>query len=312
MSDVKPNQKVKLFIDSIDVILDCTVKYFDNDRIALNYGKKLLEYSDYLQEGDEVGIKIFTPVGIIVFDAMILDSPLEREFVIEYVESSPKIQRREYTRVPFESKLILEKGSKKIVIAKTLDVSGGGIKFETLNSEDHTAFVPNEKVKITLYIPNNRSVNTYAKIIENNSLPKEHHVLQFIDIDESERERIIKKTFELQMSIQRREFIRIPVVAEIVLEKGKTVVVGKTVNISGGGVKYVTYTNRDHRAFIPNERVRVTINLPNNSTIKVGGKILENQDLPIDNHVLQFIDIDESERNYIIQKTFEVQMDTMQ
>lgn len=198
MGDIKPNQKVKLFLDSMDVIIDCSVKSHDNDRIVLDFDKNILEYAEYLQEGDEIGVKIFTPVGIIVFDSMILNSPLEKEFVIECVESSPKVQRREYARVPFQTKIILEKSNKTLLIAQTIDISGGGIKFLT-KEEDNNAFLPEEKVKITLYMPEEKSINTRARIVENPHIPKNNHVLQFLDIDESERERIIKKCFELQI-----------------------------------------------------------------------------------------------------------------
>lgn len=205
MSDVKPNQTVKIFLKTrqgLDVILECLVKEYLNDRLSLNFNETLFEpYYDYLQEGDEIGVKIFTPLGVIVFYSMILNSPQEEEFVIEYVEASPQIQRREYARIECHEKLIIETNDKNLITARTLDISGNGIKFE-VNDEENKNIVPEDIVKMTLTMPNAKSVIAKAKIVNTTSLPRGEHVLTYVEIDEKDRDRIIKRCFELQTNTE--------------------------------------------------------------------------------------------------------------
>ncbi len=205
MSDVKPNQTVKIFLKTrqgVDVILECLVKEYLNDRLSLNFNETSFEpYYDYLQEGDEIGVKIFTPLGVIVFYSMILNSPQEEEFVIEYVEASPQIQRREYARIECHEKIIIETSDKNLIIARTLDISGSGIKFE-VNDDENQHIVPEDIVKMTLTMPNAKSVVARAKIVNTTFLPRDEHVLTFIEIDEKDRDRIIKRCFELQTNTE--------------------------------------------------------------------------------------------------------------
>lgn len=197
MSEIRTGQKVKLFLTTAEdskLEFDCTLKHVFEDRLALNYPEELLDYIDYLQEGDEIFVKIFTPVGVKGFDAMVLDTPLEDDFVIEYVENTSQVQRREFVRVFWTMKVFIERQGHDNVIAYSIDVSGGGLRFRC---EDE--FPEKENVSITMFMPDGRLVKAKGQVIPNNYIPKDEHILSFTEIDEKERDRIIKKCFELQL-----------------------------------------------------------------------------------------------------------------
>lgn len=200
MGVIREDQKAKLVFklgDKSERELDCFVKDIQKDRLSLAFPKEALSYAEYLQEGNEVPVKIFTPSGIRVFDAMILNSPLEQDFVIEYVEDSIQIQRRAYARVKLETKLIVERSNGQNIITYTHDIGGGGLRFHYEGD-----FFPNEQVKCRLYLPKQMtSIVAMGEILKKPHLLKNEFIVLFTDIRESDRDRIIKKCFEVEASL---------------------------------------------------------------------------------------------------------------
>lgn len=197
MGEIRKDQQVKLFFkvaDGSEKELDCTIKNIYKDRISLNFPQEINNYVDYLQEGDEVNVKIFTPSGIKMFDAIILDSPPESEFVIEFVEDYLEIQRRMYIRMEFNAKILVERGKDNIV-THTFDIGGGGLRFFYEGSFEHK-----ESVGCRLFLPEQPTIQTEGIIIKDKHLKENEHVLVFTKIEENDRDKIIKKCFELQVN----------------------------------------------------------------------------------------------------------------
>lgn len=199
MGQIREDQKAKLSFkigDNSEKELDCFVKNIKKDRLSLSFPHDALNYADYLQEGDEVPVKIFTPSGVKMFNAMILNSPLEPEFVIEYVEDSIEIQRREYSRVKLEAKVIIERQSGENLVTYTFDIGGGGLRFFSEGT-----FSPNEPVISRLYLPMRMSsILAEGIVIKKPHLQPHEHILLFTKIKESDRDQIVKKCFEVEAS----------------------------------------------------------------------------------------------------------------
>lgn len=197
MGEIREDQKIKLFFkvaDSSEKELDCSIKKIYKDRISLNFPKEIVHYVDYLQEGDEVAVKIFTPSGIKMFDAIILDSPLEPEFIIEFVEDYLEIQRRMYLRMEYNTKVMIEK-DKSNIVTHTYDIGGGGLRFFYEGSLENR-----ETVGCRLFLPDLPSIQTQGIIIKEKHLRENEYVLVFTKIEENDRDKIIKKCFELQVN----------------------------------------------------------------------------------------------------------------
>lgn len=196
MGEIRENQQTKLFFkvaDGSEKELNCTIKEIYSDRISLNFPEEVNNYSDYLQEGDEVSVKIFTPAGIKAFDAVILNSPLDNDFVIEFVEDYLEIQRRMYLRIEFEAKVLIVKGKINIV-THTLDIGGGGIRFY------YEGLLENKETVIChLFLPEFPTINAQGIIVKEAHLKKNEYVMVFTKIEEKDRDKIIKKCFELQI-----------------------------------------------------------------------------------------------------------------
>lgn len=197
MGEIKEDQKAKLsfkLADDSEKELECFIKAVEKDRLSLKIPHEAYSYAQYLQEGEEIPVKIFTPNGIRMFDAVILNSPEEPEFVIEYVEDNTQIQRREYLRSVLKTKFIVERQDNENILTHTIDIGGGGIKFFYEGT-----FNKDEVVHCRLYLPfKMNSLQAQGIIIRQPHLPSNHHVFLFQKIDRFDRDKIIQKCFELQ------------------------------------------------------------------------------------------------------------------
>ena len=197
MSEIREDQKAKLSFqlpDNSYKELDCFVKGVYSDRLSLSFPKEMMSYANYLQEGEEIPIKIFTSAGVRMFNAMILSSPLEPEFVVEYDENNLPVQRREYTRALLETKIIIERLNAENIVTHTLDIGGGGVRFYYEGK-----FEPSELVSCRLYLPFIlASVKAQGHITQKTNLERNEHVVLFSEITDNERDKIVKKCFELE------------------------------------------------------------------------------------------------------------------
>ncbi len=200
MGEIREDQKVTLYLkagDGTSKELDCSIKSIQKDRLSLRYTDEVLDYAKHLEEGSEHPVRIFTPSGVKSFDTIVINSPLESEFVIEFVEDHIEIQRREYLRIELDTKIILETQKYGVVVTNTLDISGGGLRFFC-----DRPFQTGEIVKIMLYLPfQQNSVKAEGEIIDCEHIPEDQHVLVFTEIEERERDRIIKQCFDSQAEL---------------------------------------------------------------------------------------------------------------
>lgn len=179
--------------------IDCFITNFEEDRLDLMFPASKEEFIPYLTEGTEIKAFIYTFGGIQVLDSIVLNSPLDEDFTIEYHENTQTIQRRKYLRVPLNTEIFitLPEGNKK---SETLDVSGGGIRFacgETL--EDKKIY--NGSLRLDKY----ESLIFFTGIVYKKSFLKpDEYVIEFTEIDEKNREKIIKKCVELDRLINKK------------------------------------------------------------------------------------------------------------
>lgn len=196
MDIIRENQLVKLFFkdaEGSEKELNCTIKRIYKDRISLIPPEETIDYVDYLQEGDDISVKIFTPAGIKAYDAIVLNSPLEDNFVIEFVENYIEIQRRKYLRMDYEAKVLIQEGFTKVV-TQTIDIGGGGIRFAS-----ETPFNPNQTVTCHLFLPEYPVIQAQGIIIKEKHLKENEYVIFFTKISENDRTKILQKCFSLQV-----------------------------------------------------------------------------------------------------------------
>lgn len=191
MKDISENQKAILTFkldDSTKREVNCIIKEVQNDRISLIFPDEMMVYADYFAESAEMPVKIYTPSGLKTFETIVINSPLENEFVIEFSENIVDIQRRAYPRASIDTKIIIERNERDNIVTKTLDIGGGGIRFSCNGN-----LYPNEEVGILLYLPFQiHSTKAKGVILQKEYLPKNECILVFTKIEDKDRNKIIK------------------------------------------------------------------------------------------------------------------------
>jgi len=228
MTNIQVNQRLSIAIDTPEGeknILSYVREVYP-DRLVLTRPQDWEENISFLEEGEEVKTKIFTRVGVLLYTAVILNSPADDNFTIEYNENFAQIlQRRAYTRVSLETivdcsydelikaEVINNTATSdfvefsaplscefetKIVEAETIDIGGGGLRIKT--KED----LPRQKsitFKINLF---DDIIVAQGVIVENNSLPEHQYGVQFTKISNDDRDKIIKTCFKIDAILNRK------------------------------------------------------------------------------------------------------------
>lgn len=198
LRDFKLGQQVKIkyHVSAIQAIeVECKLIRSEDDRICFHFPNKDLDLAKYFQEGNEIEVSLITRMGPRTYDSIVLYSPLEDEFTVEYYDDISKEQRRQYIRTDLICDLMLYK-DKETLKTETINISGGGLRF--IAKQDFTI---GDIWEFSLYIPKRHaSVRGSGEVIhmfkrENNS---NFAVIEFQHIKEMERSRIIRAGFEAE------------------------------------------------------------------------------------------------------------------
>lgn len=194
MKELQAGQLVKItftipFVSQESVT--CTIKWFEEDRIGLVFPQEREDVIRELPEGKEVEAVVYSGSGIFVFDSIVLHSPLEHDFVIELPEEKKRIQRREYVRAPANLNITLERSGVSFD-TRTINIGGGGVRFFAREE-----FKTNDLWWFSMLLPGGKEVQGYGKvlytILQGRNMAS---VIVFTDINETERNRIIKLCFD--------------------------------------------------------------------------------------------------------------------
>ena len=226
---VQQDQQVNIIINTEEgqKIISSYIREVYPDRLVLTQPQDWEKYISCLDEGEEIDIKILTRAGVLLYTSVILNSPAEDCFTIEFNEDSAKVlQRRAYTRVKMDTIVDceydkLDKSSKSSktdpysrmvefstplsckfekynIEAETIDIGGGGLKIKTVSP------LP-PQTAITFYINLfDDIIIAQGVIVENNKLPENQYGIMFTKISDEDREKIIKTCVKIDGILNRK------------------------------------------------------------------------------------------------------------
>ena len=86
-------QKIALNFVKENMLVEmiCEIDKIHDDRMSLNLPQYFMRYIDYLQPGSAITAKVFSKLGTIDFNTVIITSPLEENFSIELDYNSIKL-----------------------------------------------------------------------------------------------------------------------------------------------------------------------------------------------------------------------------
>ncbi len=186
MDLLRKEQKVTLIFQKDNSMIEmvCSIENIYDDRLELNLPQYFMRYINYLQVGKRVTAKVFSKVGTIDFNTVIISSPLEEEFLIEFDYNAIKITPGAELPVvqAIEAlELVSEEGA---IVTKTFEISSDYIKFysdKKFNLEDNLTG--------TLRLSKNYGKITFSGIItDHDAVYDNEYTLHFSTITEVDKQ----------------------------------------------------------------------------------------------------------------------------
>lgn len=93
MDLLKSGQKLSIFFQKEDTLVEiaCVISQMLEDRIAIELPPYFMRYIEYLDVGCTLTIKVFSKIGTIDFNTIVISSPLEDEFSVELDYNAMKL-----------------------------------------------------------------------------------------------------------------------------------------------------------------------------------------------------------------------------
>jgi c-di-GMP-binding flagellar brake protein YcgR len=169
-------------------------------------------------QGEIVPLRVGTVLEVLFNDQMsayIFNSTIKQRtavptpvFVLDIPNEIRKIQRRSFVRVktflPLTYQVVTKEGLSQPQKGNALDLSGGGMCFETFNKLEN-----NELLSLRLTLPSGE-LNIGARILRANKSEetKSYKISsEFHEISEHDRDLIIRYVFELQRTMRKKGLI---------------------------------------------------------------------------------------------------------
>lgn len=97
MELLKTGQKLSIFFQKEDnlVEMSCTISAVLDDRIVIELPKYFMRYIEYLDVGCKLTVKVFSKIGTVDFNTIVITSPLEDDFSVELDYNAMKLTPNE-------------------------------------------------------------------------------------------------------------------------------------------------------------------------------------------------------------------------
>ena len=163
MDILREGQIASIFFPKDDgklVEVACNIAKIEDDRLILNLPPYFMRYINYLEQGKRITVKVFSKLGTIDFNAVIIHSPLEEDFTIELDYNAQKLTPgAEIPVVSAMEKLTIIKGE-NVFNQKTFEISTEYLKFY-----GQKVFSVDEEYNCKLILPKNYGTISFKGII---------------------------------------------------------------------------------------------------------------------------------------------------
>lgn len=152
MDLLKIGQKLSIFFQKGETLVEmiCSIAGIFDDRLVIELPQYFMRYIDYLEVGEQLTIKVFSKVGTLDFNTVIISSPLEDEFSVELDYNAMKLTPgKEIPVIKAVESLNIKRGDSDVT-TKTFEISTEYIKFYSDKS-----FKETEILDCALILPKN-------------------------------------------------------------------------------------------------------------------------------------------------------------
>ncbi len=132
MDLLKSGQRASIFFQKEDNIVEisCYIDKIYDDRLVLELPQYFMRYIEFLSVGKALTVKIFSKIGTIDFNTVIITSPLEDEFSIELDYNAIKLTpNSEIPSIEALETIIIKIDDENTLKERTFQLSTSFIKF---------------------------------------------------------------------------------------------------------------------------------------------------------------------------------------
>ncbi len=189
MDLIQENQKLSINIQKDDKLVEivCTINKVLDDRLILELPPYFMRYIEFLDSGETVMAKVFSKMGTIDFNAVIIKSPLEDEFEIELDYNALKFNLDEEFPVIKVLRNLKITYNEESFIAKTLEISPSNIKFYS-----DKIFNVDDNLKCELILPEDYGTISFkGTVTEVDTEYNNEYTMSVYNLNEQDRETLL-------------------------------------------------------------------------------------------------------------------------
>ena len=185
----KPEQKLSISFEKGDNLVEilCKILKVFEDRLEIELPPYFMRYIEFLETGKKLTVKVFSKLGTIDFNTVVITSPLEDNFSIEIDYNAMKLTPSEEIPVIEAVELVNATVGENSVKLSTFEISTEYIKF---NSDKK--FSEGQSFDCELILPKNHGIIKFrATVVEIDPVYDDEYKAVYSNMTEEDRQTLL-------------------------------------------------------------------------------------------------------------------------
>ena len=203
MELIQPEQKLSINIQKNDKLIEIrgTVSKVLDDRIDIELPQYFMRYIEYLDVGKKLTVKVFSKIGTIDFNTVVITSPLEEVFSVEMDYNAMKFTPDEEIPVIEAIEKLRIKKKDEIFIVNTIEIST-----EYITCTSNNPLQLEENLDCELLLPQDYGIITFkANVTRQDAVYDNEYTLSCYGMNEYDRQSLLYYMYMYAMEYDRLE-----------------------------------------------------------------------------------------------------------